>query len=169
MKRLTLIRHAKSDWEYPELDDHDRPLNKRGLEAAPKVGNYLMENDVNPDIMLSSTANRAITTAKLIAKKLQFRQQKIQPVKDLYLADIPDYEDIIRSLDDTAGNQHLMIVSHNPGTHELVQHITGGNEINRFTTCAVALIELNIDYWGEIGPGCGKLLHFITPKEIPAA
>ena len=83
MKRLTLIRHAKSDWEYPELDDHDRPLNKRGLETAPKVGNYLMENDVNPDIMLSSTANRAITTAKLIAKKLQFRQQKIQAVTQL--------------------------------------------------------------------------------------
>ena len=169
MKRLTLIRHAKSDWEDPELDDHDRPLNKRGLEAAPKVGNYLMENNVKPDIMLSSTATRAITTAKLIAKKLQFRQEKIQPVKDLYLAAIPDYEAIIRSLDDTAGNQHLMIVSHNPGTHELAHHITSGNEINRFTTCAVAIIELDIDCWGEIGPGCGKLVHFITPKEIPAA
>ena len=167
MKQLTLIRHAKSDWEYPDLDDHDRPLNKRGLEAAPRVGNYLRKKGVRPDILLSSTATRAITTAGLIADELQFNREIIQPLKELYLASIPDYEGIIRSISETAGNEHVMIVSHNPGTHELAQHLTGGNSIQRFITCAVAIIELDICHWGEIGPDCGRLEHFVTPRDIP--
>ena len=91
MKHLTLIRHAKSDWECPDLDDHDRPLNKRGLEAAPRMGNYLRKKGVRPDILLSSTATRAITTAGLIVDELQFNREIIQPLKELYLASIPDY------------------------------------------------------------------------------
>ena len=169
MKNLTLVRHAKSEWNCPGANDHDRPLNKRGLRAAPQIGSYLHKRGSKPDIVLSSTALRAITTAQLIAGELDAAQEQIQPVEELYLASIPDYERIIGSIDDTAGNAHVMIVSHNPGTHEFAHHLTGENEIERFITCAVAIIELNIDHWGEIGPGCGRLKHFVTPRDLPAA
>ena len=169
MKNITLLRHAKSEWHCPGVDDHDRPLNKRGFNAAPQMGSYLEKRGLKPDLLLSSTALRARTTAELIADKLQVKREKIQLVKELYLASIPDYEEVIRSIDDTAGNEHVMIFSHNPGTHELARYLTGGNEIERFTTCAVAIIELNINHWGEIGPDCGKLTHFATPRDIPSA
>ena len=169
MKNLTLVRHAKSALHCPDGDDHDRPLSKRGLSAAPQMGSYLQKRGIKPDILLSSTALRAITTAQLIADELGRKREQIQPVDDLYLASIPDYERILRSIDETADNGHVMIFSHNPGTHNFAHHLTGGNEIERFITCAVAIIELNIDYWGEIGPGCGRLKHFVTPRDLPSA
>ena len=169
MKNITLVRHAKSEWHCPSGNDHDRPLSKRGLKAAPQIGSYLHEYGIKPDILLSSTALRALTTAQLIAGELNVEREQIQPVDDLYLAAIPAYERIIRSIDDTDEKAHAMIFSHNPGSHEFAHHLTGGNEIERFTTCAVAVIELNIDHWGEIGPGCGRLRHFITPRDLPSA
>lgn len=169
MKTLTLVRHAKSDWHCPGVDDHDRPLSKRGLAAAPQMGSYLEKHGSKPDILLSSTALRARTTAELMAGKLNIEREKIRLVQGLYLASIPDYEGVIRSIDDAAGNEHVMIFSHNPGTHELACHLTGGNEIESFITCAVAIIGLDIDHWGEIGPGCGRLEHFVTPRDIPSA
>ena len=141
MKTLTLVRHAKSDWDWPDLADHDRPLNKRGLATAPQVGSYLEKRGIKPD--------------------------KIQPVDDLYLASVSDYQRVIQSIDEVASASHIMIFSHNPGTHAFAHYLTGGNEIDRFITCAAAMIELNIDYWGEIDSGCGRLEQFITPRDLP--
>ena len=167
MKAITLVRHAKSDWNWPDLADHDRPLNKRGLAAAPQIGSYLEKQGIKPDIMLSSTALRAMTTAQLIAAALNIKPGEIQPVDDLYLASVSDYKRIIQGIDEAANTSHIMIFSHNPGTHEFAHYLTGGDEIDRFITCAVAMIELNIDYWGEIGAGCGRLEQFITPRDLP--
>lgn len=167
MKTLTLARHAKSDWHLPDLADHDRPLNKRGLATAPQIGSYLEKRGIKPDILLSSTALRALSTAKLIAAALNIKPEKIQPVDDLYLASIPDYQRVITGIDEAASASHVMIFSHNPGTHKFAHYLTGGNEIDRFVTCSVAIIELNINYWGEIGPDCGRLKQFITPRDLP--
>jgi len=168
MKILTLVRHAKSDWNYPCLSDHERPLNKRGLAAAPEIGSCLKKRGFKPDALLSSTALRATTTAKLIAGALNIKPAQIQPVADLYLASAAEYEHIISSIDDSANISHAMIFGHNPGTHEFAHYLTGANEIDRFITCAVAMIELDIGCWGEIGFGCGRLKEFFTPRDLPS-
>ena len=108
-----------------------------------------------------------MTTAKLIAAALSIKPDKIQPVDDLYLASVSDYQRVIQGIDEVASASHIMIFSHNPGTHAFAHYLTGGNEIDRFITCAVAMIELNIDYWGEIESGCGRLEQFITPRDLP--
>ena len=88
MKTLFLLRHAKSSWKQPEMNDHDRPLNKRGKKEAPKVGEYLKANDLVPDLILSSTARRAHDTAQAVAEESGFEGQ-IDLYQDLYLSDQP--------------------------------------------------------------------------------
>ena len=166
MKRLTLIRHAKSDWDDPRLSDHDRPLNERGLRAAPAVGAELARRGVLPDLLLSSTAVRAAATAELVAAELGIFPREIQRDNALYLASVGEYERTIAAVDDTGGIDHVMAFAHNPGTHDFAHHLTGGSEIGRFITCAVAMLELDIDHWGEIGTGCGRLVDFFTPHDL---
>ena len=166
MKLLTLIRHAKSDWDNPILRDHDRPLNERGLRAAPAVGAELARRGVLPDLLLSSTAVRAAATAELVAAELGIVPREIQRDNALYLASVGEYERTVAAVDDAGGIDHVMAFAHNPGTHDFAHHLTGGAEIDRFITCAVAMLELDIDHWGEIGAGCGRLVAFFTPHDL---
>ena len=165
MKTLTIVRHAKSSWET-SADDHDRPLNDRGMIAAPRVGSAIAEKGKIPDIIISSTALRAATTAKLIAKEIGIKDSLIQYDEQLYLASIRDYEEVISRLNEEDGIEHVMVVSHNPGSHELCHYLTGDDSIDRFITCAVARIDLDIEFWGQIGSKTGKLIEFFTPHDI---
>ena len=165
MKTLTIVRHAKSSWET-SVDDHDRPLNDRGMSAAPRVGSAIAEKGKVPDIIISSTALRAATTAKLIAKEIGIEDSLILYDEQLYLASIRDYEEVISRLNEEDGTEHVMVVSHNPGSHELCHYLTGDDSIDRFITCAVARIDLDIEFWGQIGSKTGKLIEFFTPHDI---
>src|SRR5512137_1969116 len=111
MKTLLLLRHAKSSWKQPELNDHDRPLNKRGKKEAPKVGKYLKDNDLVPDLVLSSTAKRARDTAEAAAEECGF-DKPIEFYQDLYLSEPSCYLDILQRLPDSAGR--VLVVGHNP-------------------------------------------------------
>ena len=165
MNTLTIVRHAKSSWET-SVADHDRPLNDRGMSAAPRVGSAIAEKGKIPDIIISSTALRAATTAKLIAKEISVEDAHLHYDEQLYLASIRDYEEVISRLNEEDGTDHVMIVSHNPGSHELCYYLTGDDSIDRFITCAVARIDLNIEFWGQIGERTGKLIEFFTPHDI---
>ena len=165
MKTLTLVRHAKSDWDTP-ASDHDRPLNRRGMKAAPKVGSAIAERGNIPDLVLSSTALRAVTTAQLIAKKIGIDNSIIHYDEQLYLPSIRDFEEVITRIDESMKTVNAMIVSHNPGSHEMSHYLTGDTSIDRFITCAVAVIELDIKFWGEIGGKTGKLVDFFTPHDL---
>ena len=165
MKTLTIVRHAKSSSET-SVADHDRPLNDRGMSAAPRVGSAIAEKGKIPDIIISSTALRAATTAKLIAKEISVEDSLLHYDEQLYLASIRDYEEVISKLNEEDGTDHVMIVSHNPGSHELCYYLTGDDSIDRFITCAVARIDLNIEFWGQIGERTGKLIEFFTPHDI---
>lgn len=166
MKTLTLVRHAKSDWDSPDLSDHDRPLNARGLAAAPAVGKELERRGCRPDLLISSTAARAASTADLIASELGIKPAAILRLPALYLCSVGEYQRTIADLDEDAGVEHLMCVAHNPGTHEFVHHLTGGYEIDRFVTCAVATLQLDFALWGEIDAGRGRLVDFFTPHDL---
>ena len=112
MKTLLLLRHAKSSWKQPEVHDHDRPLNKRGKKEAPKVGRYLKENDLVPDMILSSTARRAQDTARAVAEECGF-EKPVDLHQDLYLSDTACYLDILRCLPDDDAKR-VLVVGHNP-------------------------------------------------------
>jgi len=145
MKTLLLLRHAKSSWKQPELNDHDRPLNKRGKKEAPKVGMYLKENDLIPDLILSSTARRAHDTAQVVAEECGFKGD-VELYQDLYLSDPACYLDILQRLPDKANR--VLVVGHNPEMDELLTLLTDATQ--HMTTAALAQIDLPISSWQEL-------------------
>jgi phosphohistidine phosphatase len=166
MKRLiTLIRHAKSDWSHPELSDFDRPLNTRGTRDAPFMGARLAEKldklDARFDLMLASPANRAITTARVVADAIHYPPDKIEVDPDLYLASATELLNTVQSVDDDI--HHIALVSHNPGLTTLVNSL-GSRHILNLPTCGIAILETEIDSWRSLEPGTFKTLSFLYPK-----
>ncbi len=162
MKLLTLIRHAKSDWDN-DLSDFDRPLNTKGLNDAPATGKYINSNLPKPDLIISSYAVRADETAKLIAKEINYDTSKIKYYDELYHCSITEYFEIL--IRQHFKTNHIIIVSHNPGTTGFVTLLTDKN-IDTIPTCGVAHIELDILKWEDVEPGMGKLIKLITPEEF---
>jgi phosphohistidine phosphatase len=161
MKTLLLLRHAKSSWNQPELKDHDRPLNKRGKKEAPKVGRYLKENDLVPDLILSSTARRARDTAQAVADESGFAGE-IDFYQDLYLSETDCYLDILRRLPDDA--RRVLIVGHNPDLEELLTLLTDATQ--HMTTAALAQVDLPISNWQELNEAAdGRLQSLWSPRE----
>ena len=112
MKRLTLLRHAKSSWKYPNLDDLDRPLNRRGRRDAPMMGKRLAKDKTLPDLMISSPAKRAWKTAKIIAREVGCEKAKIEKNIALYEAGVSELIQVIQKIDGKYDD--VMIFGHNP-------------------------------------------------------
>lgn len=161
MKTLLVLRHAKSSWDHSDLADHDRPLNKRGLRAAPRMGQLLVEQDLVPDLILSSTAVRARTTAELVADECE-SPPSIDYLPSLYGAGPHEYLEAVSAAG--GGGERIMVVGHNPGLETLVTVLTGESE--RMPTAAVARIELDIDEWEEVVDARGRLVSLWRPKEL---
>jgi len=162
MKTLYLVRHAKSSWKYPNLDDFERPLNKRGRRNAPFMGKILKALKVAPDLVISSPANRAATTARIIADTIGYPLEKIQYSETIYGSS--EYE-LIHAIQqvDNAINQ-AMLVSHNPAITGLANTI-GDTNISNIPTCGVCCVNLNISSWAKFGDQRGKLQFFEFPKK----
>src|SRR5438128_6747757 len=133
MKTLFLIRHAKSSWGDTALPDKDRPLGDRGKRDAPKMGKRLAERDVKPDLILSSPAMRALTTAEIIAKKLDYKLEDILVDDRLYASKADDLLSVIQKLGDKL--ERVMVFGHNPEVTELAHRLS--SEITHMPTCAV--------------------------------
>ena len=164
MKHLILVRHAKSSWSDPSLRDHDRPLNNRGLRDAPRMGKLLHQRGVAPDTLVSSTAVRALTTARLLAKQLDYPQADIQQEPRIYEAGVSDLFVVIRELDD-AWNQ-VALFGHNPGFTYLANTFKG-QEIVNVPTCGIVQVRLDVAHWAEALPENGTVQHFFYPKMLP--
>jgi phosphohistidine phosphatase len=164
MKRLLVLRHAKSSWKNPELADHDRPLNKRGKRDAPRIGRLLRQEGLVPDLIVSSTAARARKTAKHVAAECG-SAGGVELTRRLYMSGAREY---LRVLGEVGGDHRsVMVVGHNPDVEELVRVLTGADET--MPTAALALIELPLDSWRELAPGSrGRLMELWRPKELPA-
>jgi phosphohistidine phosphatase len=147
MKTLLLIRHAKSSWDDPALDDRDRPLNDRGRRNAPKAGERLAARRLKPDLILSSPATRALTTAQIIAGKLDYKRRKIVVDDRLYAVEADELLDVIRQLDD--GAQCVLLFGHNPELTELAQRLS--NSISHLPTCAIAEFTFDARSWSRVG------------------
>ncbi len=162
MKTLLILRHAKSSWKQEGLTDHDRPLNKRGKRDAPRMGKWLRESNLAPDLIISSTAKRARKTASKVAKKCEY-QGVIELTGELYLAPPQNYLRVLRNVPDDYGR--VMVVGHNPGLEELLSVLTGTQ--THLPTAALAQVDLPIDRWQELdGAVEGELRDVWLPKEL---
>jgi phosphohistidine phosphatase len=166
MKQLLLIRHAKSDWDHPGLSDHDRPLNDRGRRDCPRMAEALRSRGITPDLIVTSTAVRAATTAEAIAGGLGLDTAAIARRSELYLAPPQLILRVIQGLDESA--ETVLIFGHNPGMHEAVGRLCGDEAVGDFPTLAVARIELDVDHWGAVEWGDGVLLECIVPRGLEA-
>ena len=162
MKTLTLIRHAKSSWKYPGLDDMDRPLNRRGGRDAPLMGNILAGRGCSPDAVFTSPALRAVRTAEMIATAIQYPQQQIMLDNRLYHADAEDLLDVVKSMDDLLG--WVACVGHNPGMTDLANQL-GRQRFDNVPTCGVVEIRFAADRWIDIHRGEPNSVDFEFPKK----
>ncbi len=163
MKTIFLIRHAKSDWSIPGLADADRPLNQRGYADAHRVGRLLAKEKKESLVLVSSPAIRALSTAMIIAKEINYHPNKIQIHTELYEADAGDYESVISLIDDKFVT--AFIFGHNPTISEVVAKLSGTNAVE-LPTCAVSVIDFSMKEWGEIPGNTGHLKTQVFPKSL---
>ncbi len=162
MKKIYILRHAKSSWNDLAVSDFDRPLNERGKRDAPLLGDKLKELKIVPDLILSSAANRAITTAMIVAEKINFPQEKIEKREDFYLASSQKIIKVINLLDDSFNS--ILIVGHNPGLTELANDL-GAFQVSNMPTCALVALEFDVGEWQAVHFGLGKHILFEYPKK----
>ena len=163
MKTLLLMRHAKSSWDTPGLRDFDRPLNGRGLNAAPLMGRYLRAQGIRPDLILSSPANRAQHTAQLVKEAAQFAAP-IHYEAGIYEASIKELLHALFALEEEV--KTVLLIGHNPGFNGLLGHLSGVHE--PLTTASIAHLALNTDTWPAIRAGCGQLIWLVKPRQLTA-
>jgi phosphohistidine phosphatase len=164
MKTLYIVRHAKSSWEEESLSDFERPLNDRGKRDAPSMAKRLKERDVVPDLMLSSPAKRALSTARRMAKVLEYNKENIKTDRRLYHADA---EMIISVLQETRQKHNTVLVfGHNPGLTDFVNAMMSENKmlIDNVPTCGIVAFQIPIDDWRELKAKTGKMLLYDYPK-----
>ena len=162
MKTLLLLRHAKSSWKDPELDDHDRPLNKRGKQTAPLMGALLQDENLVPDLILCSSAVRTYSTALLVAEACNYGGE-ITQTRRLYLAEPKTYVEVLRQGDEEY--ERVLVVGHNPGVEAFLQALT--HEAVTMPTAALAYIELPLERWGDLDMNTEcKLVNVWLPKNI---
>lgn len=159
-KKLYLVRHAKSDWSNGGLSDFDRPLNERGLRNGPFMADRFAEAGKTIDFILTSPANRAITTAGYFKRRLGIRDSQWDTERKIYEADTVRLIGIVNRLDDKF--ETVMLVGHNPGLSSLVQALTG--EWVVMSTCSIAEIEIPFDSWAMVSEGTCNLISFDFPK-----
>ena len=162
MKTLLVMRHAKSDWGATSSADHDRVLASRGIKAARRVGRFLTDSGTIPDLVLSSTAVRAITTAELAAEAGEWGCQ-IVTSQDLYASDPERVIDVIRETRNAV--DRLLITGHEPTWSNLVTWLLGGGRVG-MPTAAVACLDLPKGDWMDLAPATCELRWFITPKML---
>ena len=175
MRRLILLRHAKSDWSEPAKRDHDRPLNPRGRAAAPRIGRYMAENGLLPDRVAVSPSLRTRQTFALVAQAFaRAPAENLDP--RIYEAAPDTLLALIREAPEAA--RTLLVVGHNPGLHELALALVrpGDSDAHahlhdKMPTGALAVIDFPSGNWRGIRPGTGRLDRFVTPRSLaePAA
>lgn len=163
MKTLYIIRHAKSSWSDISLRDFDRPLNSRGKKDAPEMGKRLKSRGIMPDLIISSSANRAITTAKTIAREICYPEEKIIATKKLYLAGIESTLETIHKTKEDVDS--LVIVGHNPGWTDFSNYIKDDEFIENIPTCGIVAVNFEGNSWNKIERKKGKQLFFDYPKK----
>jgi phosphohistidine phosphatase len=171
MRTLYLLRHAKSAWDDPALDDHERPLAPRGRKASRLLARHFRERDADPELVLCSTAQRTRETLDIVLAGFA-ATPLIATERGLYLAGAESMLERLRDIE--AGVQRAMIIGHNPGLHELAVTLAQKGPARltsalarKFPTGALATFAVETP-WAELDPGDCRLDAFIIPAELEA-
>ena len=170
MKRLAILRHAKSSWDDPGLDDFNRPLNERGWKAARRIGRELKRRGFSFDLVLSSPAARTRETIDGLQEKYDF----VAPIKfepRLYGASEETLLELVKELPEEVKSP--LIVGHNPGLEQLITSLAGDDDnglrervAGKFPTGALAILELPAKRWADVKARSGTIVELILPKEL---
>jgi len=174
MKILGIFRHAKSDWNDARLRDFDRPLNKRGRKGAAIMGKHIREHAVGWKRVLASPAVRVTQTID-IAGEAAGETPPVDSDRRIYLASSATLMDVLREQEGDPAS--IMMVGHNPGLEDLIFDLVpddGSSPLRdiveeKLPTAAYAVLELDIDAWGDIEEGCGRLVHLVRPRDLDPA
>lgn len=161
MKTIHLLRHAKSSWKDPGQTDFERPLNGRGREAAPLVGQFMLKQKIRPELILSSPAERARQTAALVIQSAKLNAE-LRFDERIYEASAARLLEVVSQIDETVGV--ALLVGHNPGMEDLLRVLTG--ESQTMPTAALARILLDVEKWSKVREGTGRLEWLVRAKEL---
>jgi phosphohistidine phosphatase len=167
MKRLYLLRHAKSSWKDTSLPDHDRPLAGRGRRAAKAIARHMREHGIEPELVLCSTARRARETLERIEPALDTRAVQVEP--DLYAASAHALLARLRSIPDTV--ESVMVIGHNPGLQELALELarpaSAVSELaTKYPTAALATLAFRASSWQELDRDTAELVELVRPRDL---
>ncbi|MGQ0741177.1 MAG: SixA phosphatase family protein [Alphaproteobacteria bacterium] len=176
MRRLLLLRHAKSDRDAGERDDHLRPLNERGRDAAALIGRYMREKKYLPALVLCSSARRTRETWDIVRRSLNGKAE-VRFESALYLAEWKKMLDCVRRETDASP---LLLIGHNPGMEQLAAVLQAPAKtpkhrkraeamVRKFSSGALAVFDFRMRGWASIGPGAGQLKDFVRPRELAKA
>jgi phosphohistidine phosphatase len=173
MLRLSLLRHAKSSWDAPDFTDHERQLTKRGTKAARRIGQYISENNLIPDLTLCSDATRTRDTLSLMINEWPQPHPRAIITAELYLAAPGTILNAV--MHSSKGVKHVMVIGHNPGLHDLACSLPSKARIKsdldrlalKYPTGALAHLTFKLDNWSEIDTASGLLDRFVVPRELP--
>ncbi len=163
MKTLLLMRHAKSSWKHPEIKDHERGLNKRGKKDAPRMSKLLTDNELIPQRILTSTAERSRQTVDAVIEATGFSGE-VSYLDSLYMAEPEIYLELLSLMPDDM--ERILVIGHNPGLEGLLQILSG--RVESLPTAAIAYLSLPIHSWKEIRAheAPGELVALWTPREL---
>lgn len=162
MKRLTLLRHAKSSWRDHDLPDRERPLSSRGERDAPAMGLRMKAHKARPSLILTSNAVRAKTTAKIVARILGYPEEFLQIERALYLASPDGILSVIAAQDERFAD--LVVVGHNPGMTELANRLLPNLGLENLPTSGVVAIDFEAEHWSDLESAERHLLYYDYPK-----
>lgn len=161
MKTLCLIRHAKSSWKNPELSDRERPLKKRGKKDARIMRDIMRDKDIYPDLIITSPAVRARTTAEMFAEAMEYGDRELQIEPGLYFSGPEKMLEVIQGTDDLV--KVLFVFGHNPDLTELANQLIN-TRIENVPTTGIVCIDLEIDHWMDATRKNAGIRFFEYPK-----
>ena len=162
MKNLYLTRHAKSSWSNPGLADIERPLNGRGKKAAPLMGKLIVDKGEKPELLISSPANRAFSTAKVFASVMGLHETDVLIKDTIYGAGVHQLLNLVQDVDDLYNS--IMLFGHNP-TFTSFGNMVSGENIMNIVTCGVVRIDFEFSSWKNIDFNSGRMIYYEYPKK----
>ena len=162
MKHVILLRHAKSSWKNPTLDDADRPLAERGERDAPRMAERLKKRGAQPTLLLTSHARRALRTAEIVGRALGLGPARMHTLPELYLASPDALRRVLAAQDDA--HDCVLLVGHNPGLTDFVNDLLPGLALDNLPTAGVVGVELDASAWSAAARLRGRLEYLDYPK-----
>lgn len=164
MKELILVRHAKSDWGSEFLKDIDRPLNERGYSDAYSLSEWYLKMHELPQLIVSSTATRALSTALIFCRTFDYKQDKFLLNDKIYESNVDKFLSVIQNQDNNI--KSMMMFGHNPTITSLANEITNDFFIDNIPTCGIIAIRFKCDKWADVGTQNGEVIFHKFPKDF---